>query len=85
MEWNQTYTAVKNHFSRIWHEETSIQSLLRRKYRFNTDFLNVSSNCNCMVFSTFSTFSLQSVKNQLSDKAYSKLLKFEILALACVL
>ena len=38
-----------------------------------------------MVFSTFSTFSLQSLKNQLSDKAYSKLLKFEILALACVL
>ena len=38
-----------------------------------------------MVFSTFSTFWLQSLKNQPSDKAYSKLLKFEILSLACAL
>ena len=83
--WNQTYTAVKNHYSGIWQAETCIQSLLRHRYRFNTNFLNARGNCNCIVFSTFSTFSLQSLKNQLSDKAYSKLLKFEILALACVL
>ena len=67
--WNQTYTAVKNHYSGIWQAETCIQSLLRHKYRFNTNFLKVSSNCNCMFFSTFSTFSLQRLKNQLSDKA----------------
>ena len=79
--WNQTYNAVKNHCSGIWQAETCIQSLLRHKYRFNTNFLKVRSNCKCMVFSTFSSFSLQSLKNQLSNKAYSKLLKFEILAL----
>ena len=64
--WNQTYTAVKNHYSGIWQAETSIQSLLRQKYRFNTNFLNVTSNCNCMVFSTLSNLWLQSLKNQLS-------------------
>ena len=67
--WNQTYTAVKNHYSGIWQAETCIQSLLRHKYRFNTNFLKVRSNCKCMVFSTFSSFSLQSLKNQLSNKA----------------
>ena len=85
MEWNQTYTEVKTHYSGIWKVETCIESLLRYKYRFNTNFLKIRSNCKCMVFSTFSSFSLQSLKNQLSDKAYSKLLKFEILAQACVL
>ena len=67
--WNQTYTAVKNHYSGIWQAETCIQSPLRHKYRFNTNFLKVRSNCNCIVFSTFSTFWLQSLKNQLSNKA----------------
>ena len=67
--WNQTYTAVKNHYSGIWQAETCIQSLLRHKYRFNTNFLKVCSNCKCMVFSAFSSFSLQSLKNQLSNKA----------------
>ena len=28
-----------------------------------------TSNCHCMVFSTFLTFSFQSLKNQLSNKA----------------
>ena len=65
--WNQT--AVKNHYSGIWQAETCIQSLLRHKYRFNTNFLKVCSNCKCMVFSAFSSFSLQSLKNQLSNKA----------------
>ena len=67
--WNRTNTAVKNHYFRIWQAKTCIQSLLRHKYRFNTNFLKVRSNCNCMVFSTFSTFSLQSLKNQLSNEA----------------
>ena len=69
MEVKSNLHAVKNHYSGIWQAETCIQSLLRHKYRFNTNFLNVTSNCNCTVFSTFSTFSLQSLKNQLSDKA----------------